>query len=367
MLSLAAMHLPTRPPRPPRLRVRRPIARALTGALLLTLALVTGVPIQATPITTLAFSPDDAFLVSNGARAIQVRSGTNGAVLRSWNCPLPKITALRFDPQGRYLAVAGGTPAERGDVLLLSWPDGKEVTRWSHPSDLATSLDFSPDGSRLVVAGAHHLALVWSVPHPGSQPASLQAAVPAEIPALSLIGHAGPLLAVAWDPADGLITTASADRSIKVWSSDDGRLIRTFTHHTEPPNTLAFRPPSDRADPGAGGPSVCASGADDRTVRIWQPGLGRMVRIVRKHSGAILALAWAPDAASLFSAGTEGLLRRLDGASDQVLSEWRGHDDWVLALATSSEGSRLASGDASGQLKIWDARTELPTLLHAVR
>lgn len=85
---------------------------------------------------------------------------------------------------------------------------------------------------------------------------------------------------------------------------DNGIATRTFPHHTETPNVLAFRPRA--ANPETSDPSVCASGSDDRTVRIWQPGRERMVRIIRKHQGPILCLAWMPDGSSLFSAGTEG-------------------------------------------------------------
>lgn len=220
-------------------------------------------------------------------------------------------------------------------------------------------LDFSPDGRRLVVAGANHRALVWNLPPSDPGSASTVTNPP---PEFTLAGHAGPILAASWDPADGLIATASADRSIKIWSSEDGHLIRSFTHHTEPPNALAFRPWSQGTEPG--GPSVCASGGDDRTVRIWQPGVGRMVRIVRNHGQAIiLALAWATDGASLFSAGSDGMLRRVDAGSDAILAEWTGHSDWILALAVSRDGSRLATGDASGTVRVWDTRTTTPVRL----
>lgn len=317
---------------------------------------IVGLHAQATPITALAFSPDGLALVSGRARVVEVRSPTNDVIQQRWDIPLPKITALRFDPQGHFLALAGGVPGERGEVFLLSWPEGKPLFHASFPGDLATSLDFSPDGSRLAVAGAQAQAYVWDLPR-AERPATQR-----ELgqPLITLSGHAGPVLAVAWDPAGGRITTAGADRSIKVWSSETGSATRTFTHHTETPNVLAFRPRA--ANPETGGPSVCASGSDDRTVRIWQPGLGRMVRIIRKHQGPILCLAWMPDGSALFSAGTEGVLRRLDAASDEVLAEWRGSEDWILTLAIRPDGTHLASGDASGEVHIWDIRKEKPAV-----
>ncbi len=267
--------------------------------------------------------------------------------------------ALAFDSKGRHLAVAGGTPGARGDVLLFRWPEGRLVTRWELPSDLATGIAFSPAGDRLVVGSANHIAQVRTVPMTDAVADSPNNAQPS----LKLEGHAAPILAVAWDPANATLTTASADRSLKVWSPVDGRLIRTFSHHTEPLLAVAFRPWPEGAH--AHSPAVCASGGEDRTVRIWQPGLGRMVRIVRGHPGPILALAWASDGASLFSACTDGRLRRLDGSSDVLLAEWAAHDDWIQALSVSPDGTHLASGDASGYIRIWDARPRTPLLLHS--
>ncbi len=317
---------------------------------------IVGFHAQATPITALAFSPDGLALVSGRSRVVEVRSATNGVVQQSRDIALPKITAVRFDPQGRFLALAGGVPGERGEVFVLSWPEGKPLYHASFPGDLATSLDISPDGSRLAVAGAQAQAYVWNLPLE-ARPATQRELRP---PSITLSGHAGPVLAVAWDPAGGLITTAGADRSIKVWSSVTGLGQRTFTQHTEPPNVVAFRPRD--ANPESGGPSVCASGSDDRTVRIWQPGLGRMVRIIRKHQGPILSLAWMPDGSSLFSGGSEGVLRRIDAASDEVLAEWRAAGDWILALAVSPDGTRLAWGDASGQVRMEDVREKKPAV-----
>ncbi|MGE3308643.1 MAG: WD40 repeat domain-containing protein [Limisphaerales bacterium] len=308
---------------------------------------------NASPISALAFSPDGSALVSNGPRSITIRSADGKTVVKQWDCPWPKITALRFDPTGRRLGVVGGTPGEHGEALVLAWPEGAPVFQARLAGDLAMGLDFSPDGRRMVVAGANHLALVWNLP--ADEPGGNTTPVTNPPPVFTLAGHAGPVLATAWDPADGLIATASADRSIKIWSTADGHLLRSFNQHTEPPNALAFRPRRPDSEPGT--PSVCASGGDDRTVRIWQPGVGRMVRIVRNHGqSSILALAWAPDGASLFTSGSDGRLRRVDADSDAVLAEWPGHPDWILALTVSRDGSRLATGDASGMVRVWTSK-----------
>jgi WD40 repeat protein len=291
-------------------------------------------PLQAVPVTALVFSPDGAALVSNGDRAIEVRSPKDAEVQRRIECPLAKVTALAFSPDGHWLAVAGGEPGVRGEAMLFSWPDGGQRHRFGNHRDVITSVAIDSAGRHLGTASADHSAKVWTL---------AAGVAPAET--FTLSGHSAPVLAAAFSPDTGSIVTASADRSLKVWSVADGRLQRSLGQHTEAVHALAFRPAKE-------GPATCASGGDDRTVRLWQPEIGRMVRIVRNHGGPVLALAWSPDGRYLFSAGQEGLIRRINGDSDVIEQEWRSGTDWIYALAVSPDDTTLAAGDWSGRVRL---------------
>jgi WD40 repeat protein len=84
-----------------------------------------------------------------------------------------------------------------------------------------------------------------------------------------------------------------------------------------------------------------------------------MVRIVRRHDAPALALAYARDGKTLFSAGVEGVIRIIDADSDQVLFEWKGHDDWIYTLAVSPDGTRIASGDWAGIIRVWEVNSNV--------
>jgi WD40 repeat protein len=303
----------------------------------ISLALSLFASLHAAPVTALSFSPDGASLVSNGERCLEIRSPKDAAVQRKIECDLPKITALSFHPRGTLLVVGGGEPGVRGEVHIQSWPEGKLLHKFGKHSDIVTSIAFNAEGTQLAAASSDHSARVWDIATDG-----------AATEKFTLRGHAGPVLAVTFGP--DCIVTASADRSLKVWASADGKLLRSFSHHTEAIHTLAFRP----------GKSECASAGDDRTVRIWQPAIGRMVRIIRGHKGPVFALAWARDGTAIYAAGKEGVIRRLDAESDAIQSEWRAHDDWIYALAISPDGAALASGDWTGNVRLHDPRKALP-------
>lgn len=292
------------------------------------------------PITALAYSPDGLALVSNGPRRVDLRSILDGSIQSHVPCDLQKITSLAFAPRGDILAATGGEAGLSGEVLLFDWRTRKLRQRLTNGQDLATCAAFNGDGARLGAAGTDHRARVWHRAEPDGPFTE----------AFTLTGHAGPVLAIAFSPTGRTLVTASADRSIKVWSAQDGRLLRTFGHHLEAVNALAFRPASGEADKAM--PCALASAADDRTVRIWQPEIGRMVRILRQHRAAIFAVAYATDGRSFFSAGQEGILRRFDADSDGLLSERPARPDWIYALAVSPDGRRIASGDGAGTVEL---------------
>lgn len=300
------------------------------------------------PVTALVYSPDGSALISNADGGLAIRAPDDAVVRRRVPCNLRKINALTFHPSGRYFAVAGGTPGARGGVVLMSWPDGRETDRLEVFTDQATCVAFSADGAGLAVGSADHTVRVWRVSQPMTHPVDVA----------NLEGHAGPVQAVAFAVAGTNLITAGADRSLKVWTLPNGRLVRSLTSHTEAIQALALGPVSVRGMPV--GLEYCASAGLDQTVRIWQPGVGRMVRIIRHHAGAVLALAYLPDGSALYSAGAEGIIRRIDPDSDEILEQWSAHRDWIYVLSASPDGSRLASGDWAGEVRVWETRKGAP-------
>lgn len=301
-------------------------------------ALLGGVQVAAgAPITALAFHPDGTALVSAGGDGVQVRALEQGRILREWKPGLVRITGIAFAMQGRLLVVAGGEPGVGGEVLTLTWPEGLVLGRTGGFKDLVLSVAVDVAGRRLLVTSADHSACVFEV----GEARALRRV-------FNLVGHAGPVHAGAFEPRDELLVTAGADRALKTWSAADGSLVRSRTFHTEVVHALAWCPA-----PGTNGaPRLLASASDDRTVRVWQPGNGRMVRIVRGHEGAVLALSWARDGRALYSAGEEGVIRRIAADSDEIEARWQAHEDWIYALAVSPDGRWLASGDWGGVVRL---------------
>ena len=292
--------------------------------------------LEAAPVTDLAFPGEGEKLISTGRKQLQIlflATGKRDMV----PCEMQRLLSLAIDSRSRFVVLGGGSPGERGMATVLDWQTKKVVQRETNFRDWVTCVALKPDDAYFVAGSADATAQIYPVSSASDKDA-----------AITLKGHTGPVLGAAWSPDSELIVTASADRSLKVWRAVDGTLLRSLPHHTEAVHTVVFYP--GKADSPL---AQCASGSDDQTVRIWQPKIGRMVRIIRGHEGPIFALAYSPDGSALFSAGKEGIIRKLDPNSDRILGEWKEHQDAIYSLAFDSTGEHLASGDWSGAIKLW--------------
>jgi WD40 repeat protein len=284
------------------------------------------------PITALAFSPDGKSVLVGSQAGVQVHSWPELKPVRSLQTDVSHIHDLAFAPDAKTLAVAGGAPAEEGTIELVGWPDGKLLHRVSAHKDVIHAIAWAADSATLVTASADQTVRRHNA-------RTMKASAVFE-------GHSRGVFAAVYLPGDKQLVTAGGDESLRVWDIATGKLDRILSNHTKSVTGLAVRP---RTDP----PLLCSI-SDDRTVRLWQPTLGRMVRFVRLPSEP-RAVAWTADGVSILVACKDGALRVIDPETVEVRQTIPAIDGVPYSLAVAADGSLLIGG-RDGQLK----RVKLP-------
>lgn len=301
--------------------------RIAIGLLLLPIVAVAVEP----PVTAIAFAPDGKSVVIGSQAGVQIRAWPNLKIDGTIPTELSNIHDAAFSPDGKTLAIAGGSPAEKGTIEFFQWPDVKLIRRVSPHKDVVHAIAWSSNSQSLATASADQKVCTLDA-STGKTTVVLE-------------GHSRGVLAVVFLPGDKQIVTAGADETLRVWNVEFGKLERNLSNHTKAVTGLAVRPKAekDTAEP------MLASIADDRTVRIWQPTLGRMVRFARVASEP-RAIAWTADGSGIVVACKDGSIYVIDPETVEIRATIPILDGVAHSLAIAPNGEALVGGRA-GQLK----------------
>ena len=72
-------------------------------------------------------------------------------------------------------------------------------------------------------------------------------------------GHDSYVWSVAFSPNGEFLASGSLDKTIKLWNPKNGQLLRTLTGHDNEVWSVAFSPNGE----------FLASGSHDRTIKLW--------------------------------------------------------------------------------------------------
>lgn len=229
------------------------------------------------------------------------------------------VPAARWSPDSRLVASASYDKT----VQIWQASSGALVFTYRGHSDEVNSVDWSPDGNYLVSGGGN-----ISV-NQGQHDYSVQIWNASAGQVRKLVGPTDYINPVRWSPDGKYIAAACYDRRAYVWEAASGRLVTTYTGHSESLTGLAWSPDSQRL----------VTSSADTSVQIWQAATGQHILSYSGHqgSGVVLAVAWSPDGSRIASSAG-------GAASDAVVKVWAADTGQTLYTYKGHVGSAMSAG-----------------------
>ncbi|MCJ1328262.1 pre-mRNA-splicing factor prp46 [Thelotrema lepadinum] len=154
------------------------------------------------------------------------------------------------------------------------------------------------------------------------------------------------------DMAQGSQTTSSLIRKqpskqLKPDWHPPWKLMRVISGHLGWVRALAVEP----------GNEWFASGAGDRTIKIWDLASGSLRLTLTGHISTVRGLAVSPRHPYLFSCGEDKMVKCWDLETNKVIRHYHGHLSGVYTLSLHPTLDVLVTGGRDGVARVWDMRT----------
>lgn len=252
-------------------------------------------------VKSIAFTPDGQTLAAGSWQIVQLLRASDGALLRILEEHKGWVPSIAFSPDGKTLASVSDA------VRLWNIENGRLIYTLLEEVPLAEGINlsfsgahtvsFSPDG-KYIASGSelglrNGVVFVW------------QAADGTLVYKLS--GHTDEVQSVAFSPNGQILASGSRDKSLKLWLIVNGTFVqigdgafaqKSLYGHTDWIWNIAFSPDS----------KILSSGSADGTVRLWLVTEGILLKTIAGHTKMVTSVSFSPNGRILASGGRDGAI-----------------------------------------------------------
>jgi len=157
-------------------------------------------------------------------------------------------------------------------------------------------------------------------------------------------GHLGWVRSVAVEPGNQWFASGAGDRTIKIWDLASGTLKLTLTGHVSTVRGLAVSPRH---------PYLFSCG-EDKMVKCWDLETNKVVRHYHGHLSGVYTLAVHPTLDFLVTGGRDGVARVWDMRSRSNIHVLSGHTATVTDVKCQDSDPQVITGSLDSHIRLWD-------------
>jgi uncharacterized protein YgiM (DUF1202 family) len=150
-----------------------------------------------------------------------------------------------------------------------------------------------------------------------------------------------------FSPKGNYLASGASDKTTRVWDLQTGKEAASFGSVFGNIRAVAFSPNGE----------ILASTGDGGSLRLLDWKAKKELKAMKSGFGIIYAVTFSPSGSVLATGSSDTHVHIWDPSSGQRQTVFSGHAKAVLSVAFSPDGSLLASGSADGTIRLWDVRT----------
>lgn len=298
--------------------------------------------IQPPVLTALRFSPDGKTLAVSGNREILIHTLDGSTPPKRLAGLSERILSLAFSTDGSLLAAAGGTPARFGELQLWDLPSGKLRHSLMLTSDTIFGASISPDAKLVAVGCTDNTVRI------------VDAASGKEVHRMG--AHEGWVLGTVFGADGKRIVSVGRDRAAKLTDAATGGFQENVNLLRGELAAVAKHPSKE----------IVVIGGDERIPYIYMMDRPKVMKIaddttlVRKldrQNGPITTLAWSPDGRRIAVAGAAPEVNVYDAETGALVVACKGHTAGIYTVAFSPDSNTVAAAGFDGMVRLYDAGT----------